>query len=146
MRLPGTPPDHTCGNQDRAWTLRHIPVKLDGTRTLEGVNAHSDHADPPNMRPAPTVVQSMMYTMIDGGLRSVRYEVRHGGKTNVYDVEKTARGKREYEREMHPEGDDISAVADFNDTHNDEFVLGGGSRRILNGHAVAAAGCASDRC
>ena len=62
--------------------------------------------------------------MLHGGIGPLTHAVRTGEITTQYDVDKVARWKREAEKRLHPGGDSLEAVADFNKEYCEDFVLG----------------------
>ena len=62
--------------------------------------------------------------MLFGGVGFLGHAVRTGKPVEHYDVAKAQRWKREMEQALHPNGTDLEAVADFNELHLDEYILG----------------------
>jgi NAD dependent epimerase/dehydratase family enzyme len=65
-----------------------------------------------------------MMTLLFGGVGFLGHAVRTGKPVEHYDVAKAQRWKREMEQALHPNGTDLEAVADFNELHLDEYILG----------------------
>ncbi len=96
----------------------------DGGHSIEGEFEHSDHPEPPNLRPPSTVLKNRMMTILRGGIGAMTHAVRSGDITTQYDLDKVARWKRKAEKRLHPGGDSLEAVADFNTEYCEEFILG----------------------
>ena len=96
----------------------------DGGHSVEGEHEHSDHPEPPNLRPPATVLKNSMMTILHGGIGALTHAVHSGDITTQYDLDKVARWKREAEKRLHPGGDSLEAVADFNKEYCEEFILG----------------------
>ena len=113
-------------------TLCHVPCThqsvrcqhSDGSHTLQGIGAHSDHEQPPNIRPPQSVMKSQLLTMLLGGVGFLGHAVRTGTTITQHDVDKGQRWKREAERQLHPGGTGLEACAKFNEENRTEYILG----------------------
>jgi hypothetical protein len=99
--------------------------QADGSRTLEVSGNHS-HGVVNQLTPARSVLkhQAAALAMAGVGARSMDYRTgAEQPKITKATMETLSRAKRKYEKEAHPDSSPLEAVAEFNTSHNTDYVL-----------------------